>query len=118
MHALRRAHLRVQQSARPPCDGAGLHESPGEPREHQRDGDLYGGEQEGVVLGTRIRRRFDVTADVDSVRQRAPRQLRDQDEQRERESRQKRLVAPRSFHPDSLRSAAGAGQTCSPNPRV
>jgi hypothetical protein len=101
----------MQQPLRAGRDRAGLHEAPRESSKQQRDADLHRGEQKRVVLGARVGGRLDVPADVDAVRQRAACELRDQDEEGERESREERLMAARTFHLDSVVPGTRPGQT-------
>ena len=76
----------------------GPDEPPGQTREQERDSELHRYEQERVVVGARVARGGDVTADVEPVNEAPPRELGDQREQSERQSGGDALMPPRTLH--------------------
>ena len=75
-----------QHSPPSPRGGVRADEAPGQAREQERDAELHGGEQERVVVGTRVARRGHVLAHVETVRQAPADELGNERKQRERQS--------------------------------
>src|SRR5439155_20334975 len=75
------------------------------------DAQLYGREQERVVVRARVARRPHVAPDVESARKAAPEQLRDERKQRKRESGEEPEMPPRALHAVSLPDWTGPVQT-------